>query len=462
MSRCKVLAVMIIVLGAAAPSVHGSTRIGFSSVTISTLSLFLFPGEACGGPLDNVCAVGEFCQFPTGLCDSSSISGVCTETGGSCITVWIPVCGCDGNTYGNDCEAAAAGVNIAYDGECSSVCGGIAGIPCPNGEFCKLNMGECCCDFQGTCTPLPQVCIDVWDPVCGCDGLTYGNDCEADAAGVSIDRVGTCDTNCTDAANLPCVTVVVDMDANTPGIQRNVVVPVGTTVVRDVAVYVFDSSASHSIWGIGYLGGIDRGIGLGHASANAGAIGQVVSLDARTIAPANPNATSWLLALPALDRAFSGVEVQYLESSTQPAPLPTAPTMPIFTADIHLENIAAGDVYNFYLVDYVTIWSGGSGGAFSTQGINTLDTGGDAVPDGTTTMTGIDLDAVTSLPSPAFAVDYIDGGNDGPATITVSDQVLPNAAIPATSTWGVICMALFMLTVGTLVLQKKILLTPYD
>ncbi len=72
------------------------------------------------------------------------------------------------------------------------VCGGIAGIPCDAGEFCKTQVGECCCDFQGICTSIPDACIAQWDPVCGCDGLTYGNECEADRAGVSIDHRGAC------------------------------------------------------------------------------------------------------------------------------------------------------------------------------------------------------------------------------------------------------------------------------
>jgi len=36
------------------------------------------------------------------------------------------------------------------------------------------------------------VCLAVYDPVCGCDGVTYGNDCEASIAGISSFEPGEC------------------------------------------------------------------------------------------------------------------------------------------------------------------------------------------------------------------------------------------------------------------------------
>jgi hypothetical protein len=74
-------------------------------------------------------------------------------------------------------------------------CGGIGGVQCAAaGDFCKTEVGQCdVADAQGTCSTKPQVCTEQYMPVCGCDNKTYGNACEAAAAGVNVAAAGKCE-----------------------------------------------------------------------------------------------------------------------------------------------------------------------------------------------------------------------------------------------------------------------------
>ena len=132
------------------------------------------------------CPAGFYCEKPIGDCDGE---GVCVEIPIACVDVYDPVCGCDGNTYDNACNAAFAGVSIAYEVPCVvGLC--FDNADCGPGEFCLKDPGDC--SGPGVCTPSPFVCILIYDPVCGCDGITYGNECMAWGAGVSVESFGPC------------------------------------------------------------------------------------------------------------------------------------------------------------------------------------------------------------------------------------------------------------------------------
>jgi hypothetical protein len=94
----------------------------------------------CGGLAGGACPDGQFCDFPPdAICGAADGTGVCRDIPEVCTEEYAPVCGCDDQTYGNACFAAAAGVSIVSDGPCESegtVCGGFQGEQCAEDEYC--------------------------------------------------------------------------------------------------------------------------------------------------------------------------------------------------------------------------------------------------------------------------------------------------------------------------------------
>jgi hypothetical protein len=151
-------------------------------------------GNACTTSAQ--CGVGQFCRFISGACTGT---GKCESRPGGCPEVLDWVCGCNGVDYQNECEAHAAGVNVAQKGKCPAPpkqCRTTA--ECGRGYFCNRDKA-CDPQAQGKCEPIPNGCGKILAPVCSCNGKTYTNACEAHRAGESVynDReckdVSTCD-----------------------------------------------------------------------------------------------------------------------------------------------------------------------------------------------------------------------------------------------------------------------------
>jgi hypothetical protein len=63
---------------------------------------------------------------------------------------------------------------------------------CAANEYCEFS-SRFSCNEPGTCRIRPEACTFLYDPVCGCDKMDYGNECAAHSGGVDISHEGVCD-----------------------------------------------------------------------------------------------------------------------------------------------------------------------------------------------------------------------------------------------------------------------------
>ena len=99
----------------------GSLALVLSMMTLLPTGVSAARMQTCGGFAGLQCGANSFCSFKPGQCGWFDMTGVCEVKPRFCPQVTGPalqVCGCNGQTFGNDCMRRQAGVSLAHKGAC--------------------------------------------------------------------------------------------------------------------------------------------------------------------------------------------------------------------------------------------------------------------------------------------------------------------------------------------------------
>jgi len=75
-------------------------------------------GQKCGASAAIQCDAGLWCDPKAGRCGAADVEGTCVKIPATCSKNLRPVCGCDGQSYSNDCERRLGKEAKKKNGKC--------------------------------------------------------------------------------------------------------------------------------------------------------------------------------------------------------------------------------------------------------------------------------------------------------------------------------------------------------
>ena len=211
----------------ALPGPHLLTAGNLDTALTADCLLEVIDVESCAA--DSDCAPGQFCQRERGLCQAD---GFCAAQPTECPDTLAPVCGCDGMTYRNECEAARLGISVDFGGQCLIVLGiTLTPLTAENRIGENHTVTAEISDLLGIPQPgIPVKFRLLSGPNAGASGLCSINaDCTTDASGrvrftyrglggVGTDQIQACFVDA--AGNSVCSEIATKTWVNTPPIAR--------------------------------------------------------------------------------------------------------------------------------------------------------------------------------------------------------------------------------------------------